>query len=113
MSVTLNDIHFVAEEAVVLPDERPRLQAVAEALKRIPVRSFLVIGHTADVGTPESQQELSVRRAKAIVDFLVSQGMASERFLYEGKGGTQPVAPNDTEENKARNRRVEIVILED
>jgi outer membrane protein OmpA-like peptidoglycan-associated protein len=113
VSITLNDIHFVAEQATVLPQEGPRLEAVAQALKQIPSRTFLVIGHTAAVGTTESQQELSVERAKAIVDFMVSRGVALDRFLYEGKGGTQPVAPNDTEENMARNRRVEIIVLED
>ncbi len=111
--VTMSDIHFVADQAVILPDELPRLSAVAEALKRIPTRSFLVVGHTAAVGTPESQVALSVQRAKAIVDFLVSQGIEARRLLYEGKGGTEPVAPNDTEENRARNRRVEIDVLED
>ena len=113
VSITLNDIHFVAEQATVLTQEGPRLEAVAQALKQIPSRTFLVIGHTAAVGTTESQQELSVKRAKAIVDFMVSRGVALDRFLYQGRGGTQPVAPNDTEENMARNRRVEIIVLED
>jgi OmpA-OmpF porin, OOP family len=113
VSITLNKIHFVAEQAVVLPEDVPRLEAVAETLRQVPDRSFLVIGHTAAVGTAESQQELSVQRAKAIVDFLVSRGIDARRLLYEGRGGTQPVAPNNTEENMARNRRVEILILED
>ncbi len=56
---------------------------------------------------------LSVKRAKTIVDYLVSQGISPKRFMYEGKGGTEPVAPNDTEENMAKNRRVEIIVLED
>jgi outer membrane protein OmpA-like peptidoglycan-associated protein len=113
VSISLNKIHFIAEQAVVLPEEKPRLEALAAALKQIPGRSFRVIGHTARIGTEKSQYELSVSRAKAIVDFLVSRGLAAERFLYEGKGGTEPVAPNDTEENMAKNRRVEIVVLED
>jgi OOP family OmpA-OmpF porin len=113
ISISVNNIHFIAEQAVVLPEEKPRLAALADALKKIPARTFRVVGHTARVGTEESQYDLSVRRAKAIVDFLVSQGIPADRFLYEGKGGTEPVAPNDTEENMAKNRRVEIVILED
>jgi OOP family OmpA-OmpF porin len=113
VSITINAIHFVADRATVLAEEGPRLEAVAEALKQIPSRTFLVIGHTAAVGTPESQMDLSVQRAKAIVDILVSRGIDPKRLLYEGKGGTQPVAPNDTEENMARNRRVEIIVLED
>ena len=113
VSVSLNSIRFIADQAVVLSEEKPRLEALAAALALIPERSFRVIGHTARVGTEKSQYELSVARAKAIVDFLVSRGFAAERFLYEGKGGTEPVAPNDTEVTMAKNRRVEIVVLED
>jgi outer membrane protein OmpA-like peptidoglycan-associated protein len=113
LSVSLNNIHFVAEQATFLPEEIPRLEALAGALKLVSGRSFRVIGHTADVGTRESQNDLSVKRAKAVVDFLASHGISAERFLYEGRGGTEPVAPSDTEENMAKNRRVEIFILED
>jgi len=113
VSISLNDIHFVAEQAAFLPGELPRLEAVAAALKAVPGRSFRVVGHTAEVGTAESQQSLSVKRAKAVVDFLASRGIRAARFLYEGRGGTEPVAPSDTEENMAKNRRVEIFILED
>jgi OOP family OmpA-OmpF porin len=113
VALTLNRIHFVADQAVVLPEEGPRLEALAQTLKKIEKRSFLVVGHTARVGSEESQYSLSVERAKTIVDYLVSRGIAAERFFYEGRGGNEPVAPNDTEENMARNRRVEIVILED
>jgi OOP family OmpA-OmpF porin len=113
LSVSLNNIHFVAEQAAFLPDELPRLQALAAALKTIEGRSFRVVGHTAAVGTLQSQYELSVKRARAVVDFLAAQGMNAGRFLYEGRGGSEPVAPNDVEENMAKNRRVEIFVLED
>jgi OmpA-OmpF porin, OOP family len=113
LSVSVNNIHFVAEQAAFLPDELPRLEALAGALKTVAGRSFRVIGHTADIGTRESQQELSVTRAKAVVDFLAAHGIGAQRFLYEGRGATEPVAPSDTEENMAKNRRVEIFILED
>ena len=113
VALTINRIHFVANKAIVLPEEKPRLKVLADTLKRIEGRNFLVVGHTARVGSEESQYKLSVERAKTIVDYLVSQGIEAKRFLYEGKGGTEPVAPNDTEENMAKNRRVEIIILED
>ena len=113
VSVSLNNIHFVAEQAAFLPEELPRLESIAGALKLIAGRSFRVIGYTAAVGTRESQNDLSVRRARAVVDFLTSRGISARRFLYEGRGGTEPVAPSDTEENRAKNRRVEIFILED
>lgn len=113
VSLSVNRIHFIADQDVVLPEETARLEAVAEALRNIPGRTFRVVGHTADYGTAESQRELSVRRAKAIVEFLSSRGIDAGRFLYEGRGGTEPVAPNDTEENMAKNRRVQILVLED
>jgi OmpA-OmpF porin, OOP family len=113
LSVSLNNIHFVAESAAFLPEELPRLESLANALQSIAGRSFRVIGHTADIGSRESQQDLSVKRARAVVDFLSSHGISARRFLYEGRGATEPVAPSDTEENMAKNRRVEILILED
>jgi len=113
VSINLDVIHFVPDQAEVLPGERSKLDTVASVLKRISDASFLVVGHTADVGTPESQMELSGARAKAIVDELSARGIPSQRFIYEGRGGTEPVADNDTEEGRARNRRVQIFILED
>jgi outer membrane protein OmpA-like peptidoglycan-associated protein len=113
VTLRLRNVHFVADQAVILPDERGRLDSIADALRRVDAGTFLVVGHTADVGTAESQQELSVLRAKAVVDELVRRGIAGDRFVYEGRGGTEPVAPNDTEENMAKNRRVEIVILDE
>jgi OOP family OmpA-OmpF porin len=81
-------------------------------LKSVPGRTLLVVGHTADVGSPGSQQALSVDRAQAIVDKLKAAGIPPSSLLYEGRGGREPVAPNDTEANKARNRRVEIIVLD-
>jgi outer membrane protein OmpA-like peptidoglycan-associated protein len=113
VKLTVNSIHFVADQATVLPEEHRRLDALAEALGRIEGRTFLVVGHTARHGTAESQDTLSVDRAKAIVDHLVGRGLSADRFMYQGRGAREPVAPNDTEPNMARNRRVEIFILED
>lgn len=108
----LYDLRFVADGDQLLPDEHGRLDAIANALKRIPERSFLVEGHTADLGRPAGQYELSERRARRIVDELVARGLPASRFVYRGLGAEQPLAPNDTEANRARNRRVEITILD-
>ena len=109
----LSNIHFVANEAVILPQERGRLDRIFQVLASIPGRTFLVIGHTADIGSAESQYTLSVARAKTVVDEMVRRGIPANRFLYQGKGGTEPAASNETDEGRARNRRVEIIILED
>lgn len=108
----LRDLFFVANEAILLPEERARLNSIARALSEIEGRSFLVTGHTADIGLADSQQQLSVDRARAIVDAMVERGLDPDRFYYRGLGGTDPVASNETEAGRAQNRRVEITILE-
>jgi OOP family OmpA-OmpF porin len=113
VALTLNKIHFLPDQAVVRPDEAGRLEALYQALKRIPKRTILVRGHTAKWGSVETQESLSVERAKTIVDYLVRKGMDPGRFIYEGKGAREPVATNDTEAGRVQNRRVEIIILED
>ena len=105
-------LRFVPDQDALLPEERGRLDGIAAALKTVPgERSFLVTGHTADVGNPAGQKDLSIRRAKRIVDELVARGIPASRFLFRGFGAEKPLAPNDTEANRARNRRVEITVL--
>ena len=108
----LYDLRFVPDGAELLPSERSRLDAIAGALKRLPERSFLVEGHAADVGRPQGQYELSKDRARRIVDEMVARGIPAGRFVFRGLGADQPIAPNDTEQGRARNRRVEITILD-
>jgi outer membrane protein OmpA-like peptidoglycan-associated protein len=110
--IRLKQLRFQPDQAVLLPEERTRLDAVADALAQTAPRPLLVVGHTADVGKPQGQQQLSVARAKAIVDALTARGIDPDRLLYEGRGARDPVAPNDTEAGRARNRRVEIHVLE-
>jgi len=111
--VTLQDIRFVPDQAVILPEERGRLGQIAEVLKSIQDVRFLVVGHTADVGTEESQMELSRQRAEVVVTELVRRGLDPMRFDIEGRGGNDPVAANDNETGRALNRRVEIYLLEE
>jgi OOP family OmpA-OmpF porin len=113
VALTLNNIHFLPDQAVVRPDENRRLSELAVMLKKIPKRTILVRGHTAKWGAVETQETLSVERARTIVDYLVSRGLDAGRFIYEGKGAREPVAANDTEAGRMQNRRVEIIILED
>lgn len=108
----LYDLRFAPDSAELLPGERGRLDAIADALKRIPERSFLVEGHAAELGRPQGQQELSEARAKRIADELAARGIPASRLLYRGLGATRPIAPNDNEAGRARNRRVEITVLD-
>ena len=110
--LTIRNILFVADSAEFLPAERPRLDLLAEALKQIPDRTFLVEGHTAATGQPAGEMELSVERAERMVAELVKRGISADRFIYKGWGGTMPVGDNATNEGRSANRRVEITILE-
>ncbi len=111
IKLNLPRIHFVPDQATILPREKNRLDKLADMLKKVPDASFMVKGHTADVGTKQSQYDLSIERARTIIEEMVARGLEPSRFVYQGLGGDQPVAPNDTEEGRARNRRVEVIIL--
>lgn len=111
--LSLNQLHFVPDQAVILDEDKRLLDLIAQSLQEIDDRTFFVKGHTADVGTEESQMELSLQRAFVVVGELVKRGISEERFLYAGLGGGEPLATNETEVGRARNRRVEIIILED
>jgi len=110
--LTIRNILFAPDSAEFLPAERPRLDLIADALKQIPDRTFLVEGHTAATGQPAGEMELSIKRAERMVEELVKRGISADRFIYKGWGGTMPVGDNATNEGRSANRRVEITILE-
>jgi len=112
IKLTIKDIRFMPDSADFLVSERPRLDLLAEALKQIPNRTFLVEGHTASTGRPAGEMQLSVERAKSIIDELVRRGISADRFIYKGWGGTKPIGDNGTDVGRSANRRVEITILE-
>lgn len=115
IKITMHDeILFVADSAEILPDETDRLNIIAEALKKVgPNTHFLIEGHTADLNRPEGQRILSLQRADKIAEELAKRGIEANRMQTAGYGATRPIAPNDTAENRAKNRRVEITILRD
>ena len=110
--LTIRNILFVPDSAEFLSAERPRLDLLAEALKQIPDKTFLVEGHTAATGQPAGEMKLSIERAERMVNELVKRGISADRFIYKGWGGTRPVGDNATNEGRSANRRVEITILE-
>lgn len=117
VKLTIRDIRFAADSDQILPAERNRLDMIARALQSVLASGpkqimILVEGHTAAVGNPAGEQELSVQRAKKIVDELAVRGIPADHFMYKGWGGTRPIADNSTETGRAKNRRVEITILE-
>ncbi len=113
LSVTLKNLHFQPDLALLLSEDKPLLDELAGLLKEIPDRTILVRGHTADVGRPEDEKNLSEERSKAIADELSLRGIDPRRLIYEGVGSEEPQASNDSESGRKQNRRVELLILED
>ena len=108
----LKNLQFEPDRAVLLKGEESKLDEIAKILKKSESEFFFVEGHTADVGKPEDEKNLSQERAKTIIEKLVKMGIPAEKFIYQGAGGTKPIAPNGTEEGRAQNRRVEITIID-
>ena len=112
LRLSVRDIRFKSDSDEILPTEAGRLDEIASVLKLASEGKFLVEGHTASVGKPQGEQVLSEQRAMRIAEELSKRGIKAECFICRGWGGTKPVAPNETEANRAQNRRVEITILE-
>jgi outer membrane protein OmpA-like peptidoglycan-associated protein len=113
VTITAGDLNFPAESAAITNVTAQRLDAIGKLLKGYEQKRILIEGHTAAFGDVASQMTLSKQRAKAVADYLVAKGYAkAANIITEGKGGTVPIAPNDTEANMAKNRRVEITLLD-
>ena len=113
ITISMENIQFEPDSARLMPAEKEKITRIAALLERYPDKELLISGHTALAGTPGARQKLSEERAEAVAQFLVEMGVRSEYNVYtRGFGAERPVAPNTTEANRARNRRVEITILE-
>ncbi len=107
---TFNNILF-ATNSFELPNAGfIELDKLLQVLTENPSLKVEISGHTDNVGKQEDNLKLSANRAKAIVDYLVSKGIAAGRMSYKGYGSSQPVADNDTEAGKAKNRRTTFTV---
>lgn len=95
---------------VVKTESQKNLRTLAQSLEKYPGSDILIVGHTDQVGPASYNQGLSERRASAAANYLISQGVVRSRVSTRGMGETDPVASNDTEGGRARNRRVEVAI---
>ena len=105
-------IRFESGRSSLDPDSAGLLDHLVEIALRCPIANIEVAGHTDTDGDNATNQTLSEKRAQAVVDYLVRAGLSAGRFSAVGYGSTQPVAANDTDEGKARNRRIEFVVKE-
>jgi outer membrane protein OmpA-like peptidoglycan-associated protein len=106
-------IHFKKNGASLDPNSMQLLDEVIDLIARNPqIKRLRVEGHTDNTGKPEANLQLSKDRAKSVMDYLLSHGVAASRLESEGYGMTKPLVPNIGARNKAKNRRVEFKILE-
>lgn len=109
----MSDVLFKSGSFELLPGARERLAKVSGIVLAYPTLHLQVEGHTDSVGSDEYNQSLSERRASAVRDYLVQQGIAANSVDSRGFGKTQPIASNETAEGRQQNRRVELVLSGD
>ena len=109
----MSDVLFRSGSFELLPGARERLAKVSGIILAYPSLHVSIEGHTDSVGGDEYNQTLSERRAQAVRDYFVQQGIPSSSTEAHGFGKTEPIAPNDTAEGRAQNRRVELVLSGD
>ena len=105
-------IHFEFDKDVIRRESYPILDAVAEVLQKNPNMRIEVQGHTDNKGSAAYNLKLSDRRAASVRKYLVGKGISSDRLVSHGYGLTRPLVPNDSEQNRALNRRVQFMRTE-
>lgn len=111
-TIVIRDVHFQFDKATLTPSDKNVLNTIATRLKQEASTAQLsVTGHTDSVGSDTYNQKLSDRRARSVVEYLISQGVPRASFVsVAGAGESQPVADNKTADGRASNRRTEIKI---
>ena len=108
--IALYGINFDVDKADLRPDSKPQLDEIAGLLRNDTTLKLQVVGHTDNQGTEAHNEDLSQRRAQAVVTALTAQyRIAADRLTAQGKGSSVPVASNDSDAGRAKNRRVELV----
>jgi OmpA-OmpF porin, OOP family len=105
-------IHFEFNKATIRKESYPILDAVVDVLNRFPEMRIEIQGHTDNKGRAAYNLKLSDKRAAAVRKYLVSHGIAGDRLVSHGYGMTRPLVPNDTDQNRALNRRVQFMRTE-
>jgi len=107
----LDNIYFDQGSYILRPESYPQLDKLVKTLATTPKLVIEIVGHTDNVGDRRLNQALSENRVKVIRSYLIRSGIAEDRLRINGYGDARPAAPNDSEENKRKNRRVEFVVL--
>lgn len=110
-TIQLDKVYFDQSSFRLRPESYEQLDKLVRTLQSEPTVRIEIAGHTDNVGDRRLNQYLSENRAKIITNYLISKGIQESRLRHAGYGDTRPAAPNDVEDNKRRNRRVEFVVL--
>lgn len=110
-TVDLSGVHFEFNKARLMLDSKTVLGNVAKSLANEPDISIIIAGHTDSVGSDAYNKKLSQERAQSVVDYLVTQGISRSRLRAVGYGESKPVADNNTDDGRERNRRVELQVI--
>lgn len=109
--VDISSIRFEPNSASFSSGSDVALGQLVSLLRKHPDRRIKVAGHTDTSGRRQVNLELSRQRATAVTDYLAAQGIPKQQLLAQGYGSSQPIASNDTEIGRARNRRIEIIVM--
>ena len=104
------DFKFAFNKAELNPEAKLYLDDLYELLQNNAHMKLKVVGHTDDIGTRKANKQVSEQRAQAVQEYLLSKGLEADRISAEGKGAAEPLLPNDTDENRSKNRRVEFIL---
>ena len=110
--IVLQGTNFSFDSAELTPETRAILDEQAAVLEKESDVKVKIEGYTDSTGPEEYNQGLSERRAKAVEEYMISKGISTDRLEIMGYGPSSPIAPNDTKEGRAKNRRVELKVLE-
>ena len=111
IKIDLKNILFDFDSYSLKDEAKQTLDAIYEILKEHPDREIQISGHTDNIGKEDYNLELSEKRAKVVAEYLLQKGLKEDQISYKGYGSSKPIVPNDSVENQAKNRRVEILIL--
>ena len=110
-SIVLENVWFETNKAVLIKASFTSLDKLVSQLQTNKTMKIEIRGHTDNVGDEVKNQQLSENRAKAVREYIISKNIDEKRVFYKGFGSKQPIASNDTEEGRKKNRRVELVIV--
>ncbi len=109
--IVLKNVFFDTDKSILKPESQTELNRLVVLMQQNPKMKIEISGHTDNIGNNEHNLALSKNRAKAVYDYLLKKEINAERLSYQGYGLNKPIAPNDTEEGRALNRRTEFTII--